>query len=94
MIATLDDVTKKIKPEPAAEHQELPVGAPGNLSTLVDEGGRVLGVEDLRVADGSVFPWVPSGNTNLSSVLAGEKIAELTRYESARAVERAREADR
>jgi choline dehydrogenase-like flavoprotein len=46
---------------------------------VVDQEGRVLGVDGLRVADASVFPWVPSANTHLSSVLVGEKIADLMR---------------
>jgi choline dehydrogenase-like flavoprotein len=53
------------------------MGAASAAGTVVDEHGRVLGVEGLRVADASIFPWVPSANTHLSSVLVGEKIAGL-----------------
>jgi choline dehydrogenase-like flavoprotein len=59
------------------------MGAPGNPGTVVDEQGRVLGVENLRVADASIFPWVPSANTHISSVLVGEKIADQMRREAA-----------
>jgi choline dehydrogenase-like flavoprotein len=59
------------------------MGAAGDPGTVVDECGRVLGVDSLRVADASIFPWVPSANTHLSSVLVGEKIAELMRQETA-----------
>jgi choline dehydrogenase-like flavoprotein len=59
------------------------MGAPGNPGTVVDEQGRVLGVGNLRVADASIFPWVPSANTHFSSVLVGEKIAEQIRLETA-----------
>jgi choline dehydrogenase-like flavoprotein len=62
------------------------MGAAGNPATVVDERGRILGVEGLWVADASIFPWVPSANTHLSSVLAGEKVAELIRDETAAAV--------
>ena len=45
-------------------------------SSVVDAHGRVHGIEGLRVADASIFPWVPRANTHLVSVLAGEKLAE------------------
>ena len=55
------------------------MGAAGDPQTVVDERGRVLGAQNLRVADASIFPWVPSANTHISSVLVGEKIADLIR---------------
>jgi choline dehydrogenase-like flavoprotein len=55
------------------------MGAPGDAGSVVDEQGRVLGVDGLRVADASIFPWVPSANTHLSAVLVGEKMADLMR---------------
>lgn len=55
------------------------MGAAADPGSVVDEQGRVLGVEGLRVADASIFPWVPSANTHLSAVLTGEKIADLMR---------------
>jgi choline dehydrogenase len=44
-------------------------------TSVVDAQGRVHGVDGLRVADASIFPWVPRANTHLVSVLAGEKLA-------------------
>ena len=40
---------------------------------------RVLGIEGLRVADASIMPEVPTGNTNAPSVMIGEKAADLIR---------------
>jgi choline dehydrogenase len=45
--------------------------------TVVDPELRVIGVEGLRVADASVMPTVPGGNTNLPCIMIGEKAADL-----------------
>ena len=46
---------------------------------VVDPELRVRGVERLRVADASVMPVVPRGNTNAPSIMVGEKAADLLR---------------
>jgi choline dehydrogenase len=63
----------------------------GEMS-VVDSELRVIGVEGLRVADASVMPTVPGGNTMLPSIMVGEKAADLIRGQSLpRAELRARE---
>ncbi|MEM9443659.1 MAG: GMC family oxidoreductase N-terminal domain-containing protein, partial [Pseudomonadota bacterium] len=52
------------------------MGSDPNKS-VVDPKLKVHGVEGLRVADASVFPIIPSGNTNAPSIMVGEKAAEL-----------------
>ncbi|MEO0063172.1 MAG: Oxygen-dependent choline dehydrogenase [Pseudomonadota bacterium] len=47
--------------------------------SVVDNELRVIGVEGLRVADCSVMPTVPGGNTNLPAFMLGEKAADLIR---------------
>lgn len=47
--------------------------------TVVDEQLRVHGIANLRIADASIFPTMPSGNTNAPSMMVGEKAAELVR---------------
>jgi len=50
---------------------------------VVDPELRVRGVVGLRVADASVMPVVPRGNTNAPSVMVGEKAADLLRGSTA-----------
>ena len=47
--------------------------------TVVDPELRVHGLDGLRVADASVFPTMPSGNTNAPAIMVGEKAADLVR---------------
>ncbi len=51
---------------------------PGS-NTVVDDQLRVHGISGLRVADASIFPTMPSGNTNAPSIMVGEKAADLIR---------------
>jgi choline dehydrogenase len=46
---------------------------------VVDERLRVHGVRSLRVADASVMPTIPRGNTNAPTIMIGEKAADLIR---------------
>jgi choline dehydrogenase-like flavoprotein len=47
------------------------------IGTVVDAELRVQGVDGLRVADASVMPDVPRGNTNAPSIMIGERAADL-----------------
>ena len=53
---------------------EGPTDDPG---AVVDHAGRVHGVTGLRIADASVMPRLPSGNTNAPSIMIGEKCAAM-----------------
>jgi choline dehydrogenase len=48
-------------------------------TSVVDPKLRVHGVEGLRVADASVFPTLPGGNTNAPSILVGWRAGEMMR---------------
>lgn len=52
------------------------MGAVDKPTTVVDSECRVLGLENLRVVDASVFPFVPRANTNLTAIMIGEAMAD------------------
>ena len=52
------------------------MGADGDPMAVVDHAGRVRGVGGLRVVDASVFPVVPSANTNFPTLMTAEKMAD------------------
>jgi choline dehydrogenase len=52
---------------------------PEGRDTVVDDRLRVHGIAGLRIADASIFPTMPSGNTNAPSIMVGERCAELIR---------------
>jgi 5-(hydroxymethyl)furfural/furfural oxidase len=51
------------------------MGAPDDPGAVTDPSGRVYGVEGLRVCDASIMPMVPCANTNIPTIMVGEKIA-------------------
>jgi choline dehydrogenase len=63
-----------------AEHRHHAVGTCRmgiDERAVVDAQLRVHGIEGLRVADASVMPEDPSGNTNVPTLMIGEKAADL-----------------
>jgi choline dehydrogenase len=47
--------------------------------SVVDSTLRVYGIDGLRVADASIMPSIPSGNTNAACTMIGEKASDLIR---------------
>ena len=43
---------------------------------VLDQFGRIRGLEELRVADASMMPDVIRANTNATSIMIGERVAE------------------
>jgi choline dehydrogenase len=50
---------------------------------VCDDRGFVHGVRNLRLADASMMPRVPSANTNVPTIMIGERIGEWVREELA-----------
>jgi choline dehydrogenase len=55
------------------------MGPAEDAEAVVDQYGRVHAVEGLVVADASIMPSVPRANTNLTSIMIGERIGEFVR---------------
>ena len=51
------------------------MGAEDDPGAVTDPSGRVYGVGGLRVCDASIMPMVPCANTNLPTIMLGEKVA-------------------
>ncbi|MEW6767044.1 MAG: GMC oxidoreductase [Pseudomonadota bacterium] len=52
------------------------MGASDDVNAVVDPNGRVIGTENLFVADASVMPRLPTANTNIPTIMIAEKISD------------------
>ena len=43
---------------------------------VVDEAGRVHGLDNVRVVDASIMPQIVSGNLNAPVIMLAEKLAD------------------
>jgi choline dehydrogenase len=55
------------------------MGPSTDAMAVVDQYGRVHGVQGLRVVDASVIPDVIRANTNATTIMIGERVAEWMR---------------
>ncbi len=55
------------------------IGRDGDPMAVLDSECRVRGVENLRVADSSVFPTITNGNLNAPTIMVAEKAADIIR---------------
>lgn len=54
----------------------VPMGREGAADAAVDGRGRVRGVSGLTVADASIMPTIPAVNTNLPTLMIGERFGQ------------------
>jgi len=59
------------------------MGDPNDPNTVVDPTGRVVGTENLYVADASVMPEVSRTNTNIPTIMIAEKVSEMLKQRAA-----------
>lgn len=55
------------------------MGDPADRLAVVDPGGRVVGSENVFVADASIMPRLPAANTNIPTIMIAEKIGYALR---------------
>ena len=61
------------------------MGPDGDAGAVVDQRGRVRGVDGLAVVDASIMPNVPRANTNLTCIMIGERVSDWVRAEQSAA---------
>lgn len=52
------------------------MGRPDDRRSVVDARGKVIGAQGLRVVDASIMPSIPCANTNITTIMIGEKMAD------------------
>ena len=60
-------------------HQTCTAKMGRDSRSVVDAGLKVYGIENLRIADGSIMPRVTTGNTMAPCVIIGERASEILR---------------
>jgi choline dehydrogenase len=60
-------------------HQTCTAKMGRDAMSVVDGNLRVYGIDNLRIADGSIMPRVTTGNTMAPCVIIGERAAEILR---------------
>jgi choline dehydrogenase len=59
------------------------MGAASDDAAVVDPQLRVRGIEGLSIADGSIFPSMPTVNPMVATFMIGERSADMVRARNA-----------
>jgi choline dehydrogenase len=62
-------------------HQTCTAKMGRDVMSVVDSNLKVYGIENLRIADGSIMPRVTTGNTMAPCVVIGERAGEILKFE-------------
>jgi choline dehydrogenase len=62
-------------------HQTCTAKMGRDSMSVVDADLKVYGIENLRIADGSIMPRVTTGNTMAPCVIIGERAGEILKAE-------------
>jgi choline dehydrogenase len=77
-VRTKAEIREHIRQTLVTYHHQVGTCAMGiDELAVVDPELRVYGIEGLRVADASIMPAVPSGNTHAAATMIGERAADL-----------------
>jgi choline dehydrogenase len=57
------------------------MGPANDPMAVVDQHGRLRGIENLHVADASIMPTIPRANINLTCIMIAERVADWIRAE-------------
>ncbi|CAL7944276.1 unnamed protein product [Xylocopa violacea] len=57
------------------------MGPENDTSAVVDPTLKVIGIQGLRVADASVMPEIPTGDTNIPVYMIAEKLSDMVKKE-------------
>lgn len=74
--SALEEFVRKNVSSPWHPCSTCRMGDANDPATVVDPAGRVCGVQSLWVADASIMPEIPRANTNLTTMMIGEKISD------------------
>ena len=78
-VQTDEDVAEDIRRRVDLLYHPSGTARMGGDDAVLDPELRVRGIDGLRVADASVFPVIPGGNTNAPTIMVGERAADLIR---------------
>jgi choline dehydrogenase len=62
-------------------HQACTANMGRDSMSVVDGNLKVYGIDNLRIADGSIMPRVTTGNTMAPCVIIGERAGEVLKAE-------------
>jgi choline dehydrogenase len=77
-VRTREEMREYVRSTTVSGHHQVGTARIGvDSQAVVDPQLRVHGLRGLRVADASVMPTLPTGNTNAPSLMIGERAADL-----------------